>query len=137
MTSPPPYAYNTSGMLGRETGFRVPESFDEEFRRLNDDNNTQWRKLVIIEKGNRPWKNPEVIKDSIFPTYGVMDLQSLSNFFVVTDPKYPNWIRYPFSYREEKKRKQREREQRNMSYTLRQTGTLQEVPQILGKRSRI
>ncbi len=49
-----PYDYNTSGMWERETGFRVPESFDEKFRRLNDDYNTQWRKLKIIEKWNRP-----------------------------------------------------------------------------------
>jgi hypothetical protein len=51
-----------------------------------------------------------------------MDLKSLENFFVVTDPKYPNWIGYPRSYREEIEWKQREKEQKKLSDTMRQMG---------------
>jgi hypothetical protein len=82
-----PYDQETSGMWGRETGFRVPESFDEEFKRLNEEYNVHWKRLDLIDRGSRPWKNPDVINDSIFPTYGTMDLKSQENFFVLTDTK--------------------------------------------------
>ena len=35
-----PYDYETSGKWGRETAFRVPESYDEEWKRINEDYNT-------------------------------------------------------------------------------------------------
>ena len=104
-----PNTYEKSGMWGREfSGFRIPETVKEEFDILWENNQIKWNQLPEPQYMRPPWKNPFAIKELIFPSYGIIDHETLRTLKVDRDPRSPNYTGYSLS----------KNDQREIDYTV-------------------
>ena len=90
-----PNSFTESAKWGRKfSHFKVPESDEEEKKRLYSAYDYRWDSLPQEARSRLRWKSTETIAESYTPSWARLTPRQLEEFSVIRDPCDPNFIGY-------------------------------------------
>jgi hypothetical protein len=90
-----PNSFTESARWGRKfSNFKVPESDEEERKRLYGAYDYHWESLSQDARSRLRWKSTDAIAESFTPSWARLTPRQLEEFSVVRDPLDPRFIGY-------------------------------------------